>query len=222
MLKQVMDDNPYQSSHFAWLNICIERMGYKNLIHLDSVLREKPRDKVSTCYIDYIPETLVKNVPRYLENGRCSLCSGFFTGRKEYLYEFCNRVEEKFVYFMHLGYGHADEQLFSAVYFNKQDLFDLYYGDYCSMITNYRKAYDTIEMPLRNIAVKSFKAADWVTCFNACNFLWMTLTDKAASMEKKDSHSLLTMFMASAYQLGKDRIDILKENGALQAFYSMM
>lgn len=221
MLKQVMNDNPYQSSHFSWLNICIERMGYKNLIHLDSVFRGKPRDKVSTCYIDYIPETLVKNVPAYLETGRCSLCSGFFTGRKEYLYDFCNRVEEKFVYFMHLGYGHADEQLFSAVYFNKQDLFDLYYGDYSNMITNYRKAYDNLEMPLRNIAVKSFKAADWVTSFNACNFLWMTVTEKAGDLPKKDLHALLTMFMASAYQLGKDKIDMLKENGALQAFYTM-
>lgn len=60
MLKQIIAENPFQSTHFAWLNVCIERMGWKNLPALDRVWAAQ-RDKFSTCYIDYIPKSLVDN-----------------------------------------------------------------------------------------------------------------------------------------------------------------
>jgi hypothetical protein len=217
MLKQAMEDNPFKSTHFSWLNICIERMGYANLAHLDDVFRGEPRDKVSTCYIDYVPQTLVENVPEYFKFGRCSLCSGFFTGAKEYLYEFCCMVEEAFLSSMKLGYGHADEQLFSIVYFGKPELFDVYYGDYFDMIVNYRKIYQSPGMPLNNIAVKSFGVGDWNTCFNACTAMWNA---PAGTYVKNDVGRILQMYVSCANKLGTDAINTIKANGAMDAFYA--
>ena len=60
MLKDAIESNPFKNSHFCWINFCIERMGFKNLIHLQEGLALN-RDKFSTVYIDYIPQSLVQN-----------------------------------------------------------------------------------------------------------------------------------------------------------------
>ena len=89
MLKATIECNPFRSTHFAWINICIERMGFKNLIRLDEALHCK-RDKFSTCHIHYRPKQLVNNYPEYFRHGGlCGMCSGFFTGNHEYMLKFC-------------------------------------------------------------------------------------------------------------------------------------
>ena len=140
MLKEVIELNPFQSSHFCWINFCIERMGYQNLMKLDEALNVK-RDLFSTCYIDYVPEPLVNNTSEYFLWGRCGMCSGFFTGNAKYMYAVCDLIENKFLEYLKQGYGHADEQLYSPVYFQNGELFEHYYGDYQQMITNYKYIY---------------------------------------------------------------------------------
>ena len=171
MLKEVIQTNPFNSTHFAWINFCIERMGYKNLIYLDKALSIK-RDKFSTCYIDYIPESLVKNISEYFKFGRCSMCSGFFTGNKDYMFKVCDLIENKFLEFLERGYGHADEQLYSPVYFENPDLFEHYYGDYQQMITNYTYIHDAPEPPIYNFITNSYKYQDYTKCYEACRFVW--------------------------------------------------
>lgn len=101
-IQRVIDENPFNSTHFAWINICIERMGVKNLQQLDSCL-DLYRDKFSSCHIDYIDKTLLLNESEYWLYGRCSMCSGFFTGNKEYMYKFCTLIQEKFFHYLKKG-----------------------------------------------------------------------------------------------------------------------
>lgn len=215
MLKSAMDMNPFKSTHFAWINVCIERMGYKNLVHMDSIFAA-PRDKVSTCYIDYISANSLVPTQKYYEFGRCSLCSGFFTGSKPYLYDFCNRIEEKFLYYLGLGYGHADEQLFSPVYFDAPELFDNYYGDYTSMITNYATAWET-KMPLYYVIPKSAAAKDWATCLHACKFVWASLK-KGVKITDEERVALLNAYAKAQFHV--DKTDVVSD-GALEAFYEL-
>ena len=174
MLKDVIQKNPFHSTHFAWINICIERMGYKNVMHLDEALSRK-RDRFSTCYIDYIPESLVLNTAEYYTWGRCSMCSGFFTGNKEYMGKACDLIENKFLEYLAMGYGHADEQLFSAVYFQNKDIFEHYYGDYRKMISNYAYVYDAAEPPIYNFIRNSYKHKDYKKCKEACEYVWKSI-----------------------------------------------
>lgn len=174
MLKEVIEENPFQSTHFGWINICMELMGYKNIQHLDEALSVK-RDKFSTCYIDYVPEELVLNTPEYYKWGRCSMCSGFFTGNGKNMAKVCDLVEDKFLEYLEAGYGHADEQLFSAVYFQNKDLFEHYYGDYRQMITNYKYIYEAPEPPIYNFIRNSYKNKDYKKCKEACEFVWRSV-----------------------------------------------
>jgi len=174
MLKQAIRDNPFGSTHFGWINICIERMGFNNLVHLDEALGLN-RDKFSTCWIDYIPENVVKDFPRYFGDGGCkncragcTMCSGFFTGNERYMKEVCSRIEAAFVYCLAHGYGHADEQL---VYYQNPELFDWYVGDYQQMITNYAGVYENPEAPIRNLIRNSLASGDVEVCRRACRIV---------------------------------------------------
>jgi hypothetical protein len=183
MLKEVIETNPFQSSHFGWINFCIERMGTNNLIRLDEALSIK-REKFSTCYIDYVPEELVKNTHEYFTFGRCSMCSGFFTGNAEYMTKACDLIEDKFLYYLEEGYGHADEQLYSPVYFENPELFEHYYGDYNQMITNYKYIYESPDPPIYNFIANSYQYGNYVKCYEACEFVFNSYClDKCAISE---------------------------------------
>jgi hypothetical protein len=170
MLKEMIELNPFNSTHFGWINFCIERMGINNVIHLSEALSVN-RDKFSTCYIDYIPESMINNLNEYFKWGRCSMCSGFFTGNKEYMYKVCDLIENQFLTYLESGYGHADEQLYSPVYFENKTLFEHYYGDYQQMITNYKYIYDSPEPPIYNFIRNSFQNNNYIKCYEACKFV---------------------------------------------------
>ena len=191
MLKETIDLNPFNSTHFCWINFCIERMGFKNLIRLNEALSIK-RDKFSTCYIDYVPYQITINLPEYFRyGGRCGMCSGFFTGNKEYMYKVCTLICDKFLEFLNKGYGHADEQLYSPVYFENPDLFEHYYGDYQQMITNYRYIYDAPEPPIYNFIKNSFENNNFRKCLEACNFVMTSYYLNKCSLNKEYLEKLI-------------------------------
>ena len=170
MLMDVIKENPFKSTHFAWINFCMERMGMENIHRLPEALSVY-RDKFSTCYIDYIPEKIINNTPEYFLWGRCGMCSGFFTGNTYYMYKVCQLIIEKFLYYLKLGYGHADEQLYSPVYFENPELFEHYYGDYNQMITNYKHCYQLPENIIHNFITNSFNCGHYIKCQEACKFI---------------------------------------------------
>jgi len=190
MLKETILSNPFKSTHFAWINICIERIGYKNLIHLDEALKVH-RNKFSTCYIDYIPNSLIENTNEYFQYGRCSMCSGFFTGNAEYMYKACDEIENKFIEYLDCGYGHADEQLYSPVYFKNRDIFEHYYGDYKEMITNYVYVYDKPQSLLINFIRNSFNSKDYIKCNEGCQFLLRSVLNKKCYLSSNEYLHLL-------------------------------
>ena len=202
MLKQAITENPFGSTHFAWLNICIERMGFTNLIELDNVFPQN-RDKFSTCYIDYRLQALVENPAEYYRyGGLCSMCSGFFTGNAIYMARFCDLIEERFIWYLNQGYGHADEQLFSAVYFKEPEIFDFYYGDYRQMITNYVWVKEAPEAPLSIFISSSFMQWDYKNCMRACNHLWRSYKKGYAKLDTAQLNRLIEFHRQCASKLG--------------------
>jgi hypothetical protein len=194
MMKETIVDNPFQSTHFAWINFCIERMGYTNLIRLDECLDVK-RDKFSTCYIDYIQSELIADPQRFFKYGRCSMCSGFFTGNAEYMYKVCDLIEDKFLYYLELGYGHADEQLYSPAYFDSPELFEHYYGDYNQMITNYKYIYEAAEPPVYNFIRNSFRYKNYEKCYEACKFVFRSICLQKCEIKESFSTELHDFYM---------------------------
>ena len=201
MLKETITRNTFKSTHFGWINFCIERMGYSNLVKLDEALALS-RNKFSTCYIDYIPQKLVDNAYEYFRWGRCSMCSGFFTGNYEYMYKVCDLIENKFLEYLSLGYGHADEQLYSPVYFENPELFHHYYGDYNQMITNYTHVYESADKPIYNFIKNSYNNKDYKKCYEACKYVWNSYCRNKCDINDRYIHLLCYYFMNCQKNLG--------------------
>ena len=174
MLRKAIAENTFKSTHFAWINICIERMGFKNVQHINEALHQQ-RSKFSTCWINYVPPGVVADLPTYFDGNKCvgrtGMCSGFFTGDAKHMKIICDKVEEEFMRCLQAGYGHADEQLFNRVYLRHPELFDWHIGDYQEMITNYAAVYDAPEKPLRNLITGAHAAQDWPVVARACDIL---------------------------------------------------
>jgi len=209
MLKEVIDANTFGSTHFAWINVCIERMGYKNLVYLEEALQQF-RDKFSTCYIDYLSPQLIANLPDYFLWGRCSMCSGFFTGNAEYMYKVCDLIEKKFKQFLALGYGHADEQLFSPVYFENKDLFDVYLGDYQQMITNYTLVRDECWRPIRQVLQNAYNQRDFETALLICRIYTKSLDANTATIDDGTFVHFIKMYISIALTTSLDDMAVIK------------
>jgi hypothetical protein len=197
MVKQAILDNPFKSTHFGWINICIERMGFNNLVHLGEALGVQ-RDRFSTCFIDYVPKAVADDLPAYFgANGcrtcasRCSMCSGFFTGSSAHMREFCDRIEAEFSRCLDAGYGHADEQLYPLVYFKRPDIFDWYCGDYSEMVTNYARVYERASEPVRLLIRNSLAAGDLTVCKRACDIVLASLEAGTCALGDADRAALM-------------------------------
>lgn len=188
MLRNAIASNPFGSTHFGWVNICIERMGALNLAHLHAALSVQ-REKFSTAWIDYVPRETTQDLAANYGPacvGRTSMCSGFFTGSAKYMQEVCDRVEKLFVKCLEAGYGHADEQLIYQAYWEAPELFDWYVGDYQQMITNYAGVYDQPQRPLHHLIRRSFEAGDLAVCAQAVEQLQQSLDAGTCALGEED------------------------------------
>lgn len=208
MIQETIKTNPFNSDHFVWINICIERMGYKNLIYMEETLTNI-RDKFSTCYIDYVNEPLVRNTAEYFKFGRCGMCSGFFTGNGYYFNEFCKGLLKKFVEFVNLGYGHADEQLFSAVYFDNREIFDFYYGDYQQMVCNYKYIRENPDITIRALIRKSVEEGDAKVCIDACRFMWISFMSGTVQLNNDLYREFMNYYVRGLVNLSKGELSEL-------------
>lgn len=171
MMKETIKENTFSSTHFAWVNLCIGEIHWKNCRELEPAFKVF-RDKFSTVYIDYIPQSLIDNLDEYFKWGRCSLASGFFTGNAYYMSKVCTLIENQFIEYVEKGYGHSDEQLYSPVYFKNRHLFEVYYGDYHSVVTNYRRIEDDVFSVLGHLCTNAFKNKDYWVLYDACVKIW--------------------------------------------------
>lgn len=198
MLKETITENYFQSTHFAWINFNIQTMGLRNVELLDDCLSVY-RDRFSTVYIGYIPEPEIRNSFEFIRTGRCSMCSGFFTGSGEYMYKVCDLIEKRFLHYLDLGYGHADEQLYSPVYFDHPELFEVYFGDYHQMITNYTRCYENPHPTIHFVIPGTFNDCKNALCAKACESIYKGMRSNYYKLNPGDHINLLHRWYVSAW-----------------------
>jgi hypothetical protein len=112
------------------------------------------------------------------------------------MYTVCNKIIDKFVYYVNLGYGHADEQLYSPVYFENKNLFEHYFGDYTEMITNYKYVRDRPDQIVNIFIYNSYLHKDYKKCEECCKFLLNSLCKNKCKMDKQNIKILYEYLIA--------------------------
>lgn len=187
-----------ESPFYAWINICIERMGIRNVMHLDDALACR-RPGFSTCRIGYQPPPTDLAVfygkggcaDPSSSCGGCTFCSGFYTGERSAMLEMCILMEAEFMRALSAGYGHADEQVMALVHAKHPDLFDWYPGDYAQMITNYSAVRENPAAPLRNLLLPAVSAGDWEVASIAARRLWESYVKSKCELSQSELDQLL-------------------------------
>jgi hypothetical protein len=106
------------------------------------------------------------------------------------------------MWYLERGYGHADEQLFSAVYFKEPAIFDVYYGDYFQMIRNYVWVKERPDTPLNIFISNSFAHGDYTSCLKGCIALWRSYKKGYASLAISELEKLLRVYRICLVKLG--------------------
>jgi len=94
------------------------------------------RDRVKMLQMDYTHPEEVENRKNFYEFTRGKIAAGFFGGYRECLIKFANLCKNELEYCVDNGFAPSDEMLFSYIVGKNPDLFDPYFGDYCSVLKN--------------------------------------------------------------------------------------
>lgn len=197
MLKEaiVLTEAPF----FAWINVCIERYGVRNLMHLDEALSAR-RQGFSTCRIAYAKPSPDDLGTFFGPNGcadpssSCggsTFCSGFYTGDRVSMAAACSLMEDEFSRCLSLGFGHADEQIMALVHAKRPDLFNWYAGDYAEMITNYVYVRENAGAPIRNLLLPAIAARDWDVATGVAAKLWYSYLNGKCTLMNEELDQLL-------------------------------
>jgi len=141
-LKSAIDENPYDSEYFIWLDFGYNQPDSDPTLITDII--NNIRDKFSCCLIDYFSEEYALWRPDifYQYGGLTTVAAGLFTAPKDIMLQICDKIEEEFNTVIAQGYGHSEQQLMYVLMLKYSELFDFYVGDYHCLLKNYIKPID--------------------------------------------------------------------------------
>ena len=144
MIQKSIQLNPFNSTHFAWIDYGYEHAATITSTLMDQALQtalSKKFNKPRFCYIHYRLKEITSNVEKMYGTeknpGLCGVSSNFYTGEKKCLYEFACNVGREFLHTILSGYGHSDEQLITTIVNRNPEKYDITFGDYPYTLMNY-------------------------------------------------------------------------------------
>jgi hypothetical protein len=101
---------------------------------------DNPNSKVSACYIHYRSHHEIYPMKKYMEyGGKCGIASTAYTVQRDYIDKYYSSMFSIFHEMLLNGVGHTDETAMVYCYDKNPELFNIYYGDYYSIFTNYHE-----------------------------------------------------------------------------------
>lgn len=137
--------NPFDSSHFIWMDFGINHVAL-NMEKIDDWFYEIPNKIKQLCINPYIENVENKSM---FHNIYHHMAGGFFTGSKENLMKYIDLFKLKTQQIYDEEWYQIDEAVMTMVQRENPDLFELFYGDYNGIISNYVYPIHNIELILQ-------------------------------------------------------------------------
>jgi hypothetical protein len=136
-VKIAKDTNAFDTTHYAWIDFGGGHVCKDTMTPYLAEIALYLNPKITACYIHYRSPQELQDVKSFVPGGPCAIAGNFWTIET-------NIVDKAYAAWYRLfyeqlaeGVGHADEQTFTLLHSRYPDLFNLYYGDYASVYTNY-------------------------------------------------------------------------------------
>lgn len=138
-------ENLFNATHYAWVDIGCNHIvrdfpkNYKTML-------ENPQPKIRICYIRHRGKEELSDMKKFMDqNGPCSLAAGAFTVESDYVQRFYAAMFSIFYEQLFRGLGHSEETAMAFCYDRYPELFNIYYGDYFSIFSNYLEPVEDID-----------------------------------------------------------------------------
>jgi hypothetical protein len=144
-MESAIELNPFKSSHFVWMDFGINHVA-KNTELIHEWITNVP-DKIKQLCINPYTET---NSPKdHFQFIYHNMAGGLFSGSSENLLKYCNLFKQKTEEIYNDNWYQIDEAVMTMVQRENPELFDLFYGDYQGIISNYLFPIHDMELILK-------------------------------------------------------------------------
>ena len=155
LVKQVCQSNIFNSSHVGWIDFGLAHVANFGHVVEDDLLNfitsSKNTDQVKMAMMKYFTAAEINNTDYWCTVIRGNVCAGFITAGVNNFIKFIDLVHLQLLNLLDKGYAVSEEQLFPRVIINNLALFNFYYSDYRSILSNYRYLRDDFGLINNNL-----------------------------------------------------------------------
>ncbi len=149
-LKSAIKMNPFESSHFIWMDFGINHCA-RSCEKIHEWILKVPDKIKQLCINPFIEDVDYKF---FFQNIYHHLASGVFSGSSQNMIKYCDLFEYKIQEIYNNNWYQLEEAIMTIISRENPDLFDLYYGDYNGIISNYLEPVHNINLIMENILPK--------------------------------------------------------------------
>jgi hypothetical protein len=131
--------NDFSTSHFTWIDFGCSHVAPTNFIESARLLLDNPKPKVTVCYIRYRCSAELFDSSAFCKKGKCGIAGGVVSVERDYIFKLYARYMRVFYEHIEKTIWYSDEQIMTYVHNRHPELFNIYYGDYKSLLTNYHE-----------------------------------------------------------------------------------
>lgn len=150
LVNQVIQENPFGSTHFAWIDFGLFHIASDKFIAEDHTF-DILSDKIKLEFMQPIEHDTPLNTHKQYTKIYGMIAAGFMTGDITHWKKFLYYFEEEFFKAITLGYGPSEEQVFPVIMIKHPDFFQFYYGKYESILSNYQNQRTELQFIGRQI-----------------------------------------------------------------------
>jgi hypothetical protein len=146
-MEKAIEKNPFNSSHFVWCDFGINHVAL-NYEKIHEWILFVPDKIKQLCINPYIENVNDKDM---FHNIFHHMAGGLFSGSSENLLKYSNLFKNKVDQIYNEEWYQIDEAIMTMVQKENPDLFDLFYGDYKGIISNYLSPCNDIYLILQAV-----------------------------------------------------------------------
>jgi hypothetical protein len=143
-IDKTIELNPFNSTHLVWIDFGINHVAQNTEI-IHEWINNIP-DKIKQLCINPFIENI--NFKDYFKNIYHNMAGGLFSGSIDNMKIYSNLFKNKTQEIYDNNWYQIDEAVMTMVNRENPDLFELFYGDYAGIISNYEKPHHNIDLIL--------------------------------------------------------------------------
>jgi hypothetical protein len=138
--------NPFNSNHFIWMDFGINHVA-KNTELINEWIYNIPDKVKQMCINPYIENV---NPKKYFEYTYHNIAAGVFSGSKEYLLKYVELFKQKTEEIYNDNWYQLEEAVMTIIHRENPHMFELYYGDFQGIISNYLSPIHNLNLILKS------------------------------------------------------------------------